>query len=369
MEDNITFWPDDDENMTTEAIPITPDPARVAYLEWRAAFILKINKAKTPLEAKIAINAILMFLIIVGNVWVIIAVIRQPKLRNSATNIFIVSLSISDLIIGVVFVPMQTADYAFGRKMTDPYLCFFTSFLHSAAQCGTSLSLICIAIDRYRAIVTPLKPKMTPQQALIGCGVVWFLCCAFSVQVYLNRGIEPHREVCGTINEEADKWMRVEYAIVLYLIPLIIIAVLYLIMIKTLWCSKSPSNSSNRNKKKAVKMLSFVVIQFALTWAPYWFWQIYVNHENNPPRIPVLYTDTLPSLFSQIFYCNSFINPILYAYFNENFRKEFVRLFPCLVRKAKVSPQTDTAKDKTADTNTNTNTNSTQVSTINSTAT
>ncbi|XP_070534246.1 G-protein coupled receptor 83-like [Ptychodera flava] len=362
---------------TTESVGPS---AQEIHLRWRAAFAAAIARMETPPLATTIISVTFMILIILGNLWVIMAVIRQPKLRNSATNVFIVSMSISDLIIGVAFVPIHITDFAYGRYTSSPVLCFITGFLHSCAMCGTTFSLIAIGFDRYRAIVHPLKPKMTVQQGLVCSGVIWLVCVVYSIQVYANFGIKTFTQqsgnetiivaqVCTVIRPDIDKWMRVEYFCVLYAIPLVILGLLYGIMIKTLWFGKSPSNSSNRSKKKAVKMLSFVVLQFALTWGPLYSLQIYYSHETNPPYNALLFSTTPANISILLSLCNSCINPVLYAYYNENFQKEFVKLFPCFYKKTKVAPEPAAAAPSNTNTGTLIRSQRTQTTSANPTTT
>ncbi|XP_070535178.1 neuropeptide FF receptor 2-like [Ptychodera flava] len=342
------------ENLTAGVAPNateTSGPSELElYMKWRAEFVAAIARMQTPPLATTVVCVVLMILIILGNVWVIVAVIRQPKLRNSATNVFIVSMSISDLIIGIAFIPIHIMDFAYGRRTSHPIPCFITAFFHSCAMCGTTFSLICIGADRYRAIVFPLKPKMPVQRALVCCGVVWLFCGLFSIQVYANYGIKiitqedgnesvVVTQICTVTRPDIDKWMRVEYFFVLYALPLIVLGALYGIMIKTLWFGKSPSNSSNRHKKKAIKMLSLVVIQFALTWGPVYSLQIYYTHETDPPLNPLLFSATPANITVLISLCNSWINPVIYAYYNEHFRNEFTNMVPCFFKETKVGPE------------------------------
>nr|XP_002741945.2 PREDICTED: neuropeptide Y receptor type 1-like [Saccoglossus kowalevskii] len=132
----------------------------------------KAAKLDTPPPLTVAFGVVFMIMIIVGNIWVIIAVFRQPKLRNSATNLFIVSLSVSDLMIAVFFIPYHVGHFAYRLPISNRAVCKLLGYLHWAAQCGTTFSLICIGVDRYRAIVQPMRPRFTVQHALIGCTIV-----------------------------------------------------------------------------------------------------------------------------------------------------------------------------------------------------
>ncbi|XP_070533259.1 G-protein coupled receptor 83-like [Ptychodera flava] len=317
----------------------------------------------TPPWVQAFLGGIFMLLITVGNIWVIVAVFRQPKLRNSATNLFIVSLSVSDLIIALVFIPVHIASFGYRLPISNRGACKFLFYIHWAAMCGTTFSLICIGLDRFRAIVQPLRPKMTVTHAAIGCTIVWVCSLGYSsvkiftndvitrnftsIQVYGNETVFGYvvSSECHIVDFKLDMIFRYVDLVVMYLIPLVILFVLYACMIITLWFGKAPTNSSNRSKKKAVKMLSFVVIQFAVTWLPNYSLQLYFVVTTRVPLIPFIWSNTPATMTTFFLLCNSWINPILYAYFNENYRKEFKKLFPCFhkCKEGKVSPE-DTAR-------------------------
>ncbi|XP_002736226.1 neuropeptide FF receptor 2-like [Saccoglossus kowalevskii] len=338
------------------------------------------DELNTPPSVTVVFGVVFMVLIIVGNIWVIIAVARQPKLRKSATNVFIVSLSISDLLVAVFFIPYHVAQFAYHTPISNRAMCKILGYFHWAAQCGTTFSLICIGIDRYRAIVQPMRPKLTLQNAFVGCFIVWVCALGYStfklpvndVLVwnetytfeYGNTTFEEYELVyeCHIKDEATDYWFRLTDLIIMYILPLLILTILYSIMVFTLWFSKSPTNSSSRNKKKAVKMLSFVVLQFALTWLPNHTLQFYFTWSETFPRNAFVYSIVPANLAIFIFLCNSWINPILYAYFNESYRKEFKKLFPCFYkcRETKIEPD-PTFQTKTFAGRTNMSTISTTV--------
>ncbi|XP_002733375.1 galanin receptor 2b-like [Saccoglossus kowalevskii] len=314
------------------------------------AFLEEVYAFDTPPEVTVSLGVLFMFLIIAGNLWVIIAVFRQPKLRKTATNIFIVSLSVSDLLLAVVFVPFHIGAFAYGMETSNKAVCNITAYLHWAAQCGTTFSLLCIGVDRFRAIVQPLRPKLTLQHAAIGCVLVWVCALGYSCGKFATVGIVSRNDTiyieqgndtitahsmyhfCYVTDFEVDKILRIFDFLVMYAIPLVILATLYSIMVFTLWFSKAPTNSGNRSKRKAIKMLSFVVLQFAITWLPINVIQMYYAWTVDFPLNPFLWSIVPSNLCVFILMCNSWINPILYAYFNESFRKEFRKLFPCFYK-------------------------------------
>ncbi|XP_002733858.1 galanin receptor 2a-like [Saccoglossus kowalevskii] len=367
---------DEEEQHSSESL--------ISYSYDYYALFERASKLNTPPPVTVAFGVVFMCMIIFGNIWVIVAVFRQPKLRKSATNLFIVSLSVSDLMVAVFFIPYHVALFAYNIPIINSALCKILGYFHWAAQCGTTFSLICICVDRYRAIVQPMKQKISIRQAMIGCTLVWLVSLGYSSfklsvndvlswneTIAVEHGNETFYEYelvafCYVKDESTDHWFRLTDLILMYIVPLIILTILYSIMVFTLWLSKSPSSSSSRNKKKAVKMLSFVVLQFALTWLPNHTLQFYFTWSETFPRSEFLYSNVPANLAIFIFLCNSWINPILYAYFNEHFRREFRKLFPCFYkcRTSTVEPE-ETATTRFGPTTGNIG--RTQISTISTT--
>lgn len=96
--------------------------------------------------------------ILVGNLMVIFAMIFYRRRLNTPTNVYIVSLSFADLSVGLATLPMYAFNYFSAATFTRyKYLCIlkYSSILFSLSS--SMYNLTAIAIDRYIAIIYPLK--------------------------------------------------------------------------------------------------------------------------------------------------------------------------------------------------------------------
>lgn len=101
------------------------------------------------------IDGFLFVSIVAGNCLTIAAVQLSRRLRSVVSNLFILSLAISDLLVGLT-IPYHLAIYLDVTLGESHLVCIMKFFFNIVACCVSIWNLIAIAIDRYIAIVYPL---------------------------------------------------------------------------------------------------------------------------------------------------------------------------------------------------------------------
>lgn len=101
------------------------------------------------------VDGFLVVTIICGNVLTILAVRYSRRLRSIISNLFILSLAISDMIVGFTL-PYHLAFYVGTKLGTVRFWCILRFFLIIFACCVSIWNLMAIAVDRYIAICYPL---------------------------------------------------------------------------------------------------------------------------------------------------------------------------------------------------------------------
>ncbi|KAK3101920.1 hypothetical protein FSP39_007360 [Pinctada imbricata] len=141
---------------------------------------------KTMLTSGMIVTSVLLLGIIVvvllGNSLVIIAVIKTRKLRT-VTNIYIVSLACSDLLLGICVLPYSASYevlgfWPFGRTWCSMWLAI------DVLLCTASILNLCaISLDRFLAVTNPMKyPSLMSKRrgrVLVSC--VWILSLIISL--------------------------------------------------------------------------------------------------------------------------------------------------------------------------------------------
>lgn len=303
---------------------------------------------------------IVMFGSLIGNVLVICVVVMNRQMRT-ITNYLIVNMAVADLLITVVSMPVTVKANVTGRgiEWSDgvlyDILCKIIPFSQSLSIASSVLSLTVIAVDRFLAVMYPLKRYMTFHISYGAMALVWIVGIAVnSPTLYAQKVVmfkEEGRASWGCIEEwepafteETSKDFTIVLFVIFYVVPLVTMSVLYSFVIHKLWVRKVPGNQtaenerrSQKSKKKVLKMLLAVVILFALCWLPVYVTQFiwFFGQKDFPCGPP----GTLVFMGYFLGHANSAINPAIYAIFNSNFRKGFRDVLLCRCRRNRVAPQ------------------------------
>ncbi|XP_063064510.1 prokineticin receptor 1a [Engraulis encrasicolus] len=135
--------------------------------------------------ATIVIAVVLVVIILVcgvGNCLFIAALARYKKLRN-LTNLLIANLAVSDVLVAVVCCPFLM-DYYVVKQLSWEHglvLCASINYLRTVSLYVSTNALLAIAVDRYMAIVHPLRPRMKHQTAYCLILGVWVVPVLISI--------------------------------------------------------------------------------------------------------------------------------------------------------------------------------------------
>ncbi|XP_055598336.1 somatostatin receptor type 2-like [Uranotaenia lowii] len=273
-----------------------------------------------------------------GNTLVIYVVLRFSKMQT-VTNMYILNLAIADqcFLIGIPFLitTMHLGEWTFGNGMCKAYM-----VSTSITQFTSSIFLFIMSADRYIAVCHPISsPRFrTPLVSKIVSFFAWTASALIMLPVMLYA---------NTIQREKDKlscnivWPSENagnsgttftlYSLILgFAIPLSLILMFYYLVIRKLRTvgPKSKSKEKKRSHRKVTKLVLTVITVYVLCWLPYWISQVALI--NSPPDICKSRLEiTVFVLVSCLGYSNSAMNPILYAFLSDNFKKSFLKACTC----------------------------------------
>uniref|UniRef100_A0A8C3TB30 D(1B) dopamine receptor n=1 Tax=Chelydra serpentina TaxID=8475 RepID=A0A8C3TB30_CHESE len=284
-----------------------------------------------------------------GNVLVCVAIIRFRHLRSKVTNIFIVSLAVSDLLVALLVMPWKAVAEVAGYW---PFGAFCNVWVAFDIMCSTAsiLNLCVISMDRYWAISSPFRyeRKMTQRVALVMISVAWALSVLISF-------IPVHTSSCDS---SLNRTYAISSSLISFYIPVAIMLVTYTriyriaqVQIRRISsleraaehaqscrsnrvdCHHHTSlKTSIRKETKVLKTLSVIMGVFVCCWLPFFILNCMVPFCESPPNDPhaglPCVSETTFNIFVWFGWANSSLNPIIYA-FNADFRKVFSNLLGC----------------------------------------
>ncbi|GCC29056.1 hypothetical protein chiPu_0007493 [Chiloscyllium punctatum] len=124
---------------------------------------------------------LIIILTTAGNSLLILLIFTQRSLRNTS-NYFLVSLFMSDLMVGLVVMPPAMLNELYGRWVLEGELCSVWYSFDVMCCSASILNLCVISLDRYFLIISPLKYKlrMTSCRALFLIFTTWTLAALAS---------------------------------------------------------------------------------------------------------------------------------------------------------------------------------------------
>ncbi|KAK9501381.1 hypothetical protein O3M35_012116 [Rhynocoris fuscipes] len=159
-----TIWPSIVVQAHYNETNITMQDNLVSEQDWTVVLATII---KATIMGAIIIAAIF------GNLLVIVSVMRHRKLRI-ITNYFVVSLAFADMLVAVAVMTFSASvQLTGGRWIFGPFMCDAWNSLDVYFSTASILHLCCISVDRYYAIVKPLRYPISMTKRVVA---IMLLC-------------------------------------------------------------------------------------------------------------------------------------------------------------------------------------------------
>ncbi|XP_077999602.1 tachykinin-like peptides receptor 99D [Glandiceps talaboti] len=272
-----------------------------------------------------------------GNIIVIWIVLAHRRMRT-VTNYFLVNLAIADTLIATLNIPFNFSFLLNNVWYFGFAYCKIARFIGQVTVLASVFTLSSIAVDRYIAIVHPMKPRMSRARAKTIIAFVWIIAAIICLPIFIYASLklfkcpDGERTVCvmiwpDGIFQEYEFWYNVSLMIIEYFLPLAAMSVSYYIVGIKLWGSHAPGESSSRHKeqlkakRKVVKMMIVVVILFALCWLPVHVYYLLGRHHHQIYQF--IHIQHIYMFMFWISMSNSMYNPFIYCWLNDRFRKGF----------------------------------------------
>ncbi|XP_026150744.1 trace amine-associated receptor 13c-like [Mastacembelus armatus] len=269
------------------------------------------------------------FLTVVLNLLVIISISHFRQLHTT-TNLLLLSLAVSDFLVGVLLMPVRILLIK-GCWFLGSLICglfYYASFILTTASVG---NMVLISVDRYVAICDPLSyPTKVTQKRVKVCVCLSWACSVLYNGVILNdflKNPDKYNSCYGECVSIVSSTTGAVDVMVTFVGPITVIIVLYMRVflvavsqaramrshIAAVTAPGSVSVTTKKSERKAAKTLGVVVMVFLMCFCPYFSPSLTGQDTSSSATFSVFGVWLL--------YCNSCVNPMIYAFFYPWFRK------------------------------------------------
>ncbi|XP_072164874.1 histamine H3 receptor-like [Diadema setosum] len=335
---------------------------------------------------------------IIGNMFVIVAFSKDRRIRDKVPNIIILNLSITDLLIGLIVLPINTIALVLRRWPFGEFLCKAWLTLDYTLCSVSVVTIVLISLDRYWLVKKQLKyaSYQTRRRVIVTIVSAWCVCLVYYVTLAFGwiRMSGKKSEVDYSMKCEMEYSFSIPMTLAMNLIEFIIPFTAILFLNISVYCSirrgprdivhrrvpsakgmqyvaisslksrtgtmtppcKKPSRrlqqssrscdiptidsarhveSAGNNAKeesersqdarqyirhrKAASLLAVLVGAFMFCWLPYQFTSIRLAFCGD------CVFDLTWEITNNLLWCNSTMNPFLYAFTNVRFGQHFRR--------------------------------------------
>ncbi|XP_071948841.1 adenosine receptor A3-like [Antedon mediterranea] len=282
----------------------------------------------------------LLLTIIIGNTIVIVTVYTKRGLRRLPSNIFISSLAVTDLLNGLIGLPLSIIGYILRRQFLYSVNCAIWYFVPCVILIHVSvLHLIVITFDRFIAVKYPFRYHvwMSSGKAFKTCIYVSLIGILIGGSPFVSAGVAsifvPTPNVTFEYECGGSALFNIYGAPVFYYfthpitgltIPCLFVVYAYIFLIASkaeLKTAKQSGKNVTRREMKVTKTTAIVLLVYTLCIAPSALKHFIQGYIDNGYTWLAWY----PWFSDYIGIANSMMNPFIYAGRSKEMRKEFIK--------------------------------------------
>ncbi|XP_075545239.1 cholecystokinin receptor type A-like isoform X5 [Dermacentor variabilis] len=331
---------------------------------------------------RILLYAIIFVCAVVGNSLVIITLVQRRRMRT-VTNVFLLNLAISDLLLGVFCMPTTLVGSVLRNFVLGAAMCKLIPYLQAVSVSVSAWTLVSISLERFFAIVRPLESRrwQTRSHAYKVILMVWLCSMVTMLPIAVLSQLVPlrgERKKCREVwpNVTSERVFNVYLDVTLFLLPLVIMSFVYSCIGATLCHGMKIDNKneelmstavvheeyhtnpnmpqlmappdvearlqkmprrqfifrgnyrkSRASKRRVIRMLSVLVLEFFVCWTP-----LYVLHTWTVFDAHAAYSRVPAGAFAAVHllaYVSSCCNPITYCFMHDKYRQAFRNVLAC----------------------------------------
>ena len=225
-----------------------------------------------------------------------------PRVRNIPENnrLFLLSLTISGFGTGVgAFIYIAPA--AYGQWIYSDAFCVFVSVIMAVFSFVSIISLICLTVDKYIAIMKPLRySQLITRRRVIAVIIVTWVLCAIDITCFYSpiiSGLPVSYRVSAaactpelTSSDSLSFLHTILIGIITILLPLASISFIYIHLYRIIrkqiheLQSRLAQSQDDCNRKstltgegKVIRLFAAITVTYIIVWTPYFIAITYTN--------------------------------------------------------------------------------------------
>lgn len=219
----------------------------------------------------------------------ITAIVIFAKGKRSKTDLrpFLINLAVADLIMAIFCIPFTFTNQLLDEWIFTKPMCPIVLLLQAVAVTASVSTNMAIGIDRFYAVVSPLKSRVTSSKYKIIISIIWLIAISLNcVQLVVGRATEKQTNITTTTQTTngndslaistpnhirlqcseiwANEYGRRTYSMFIlfltYITPLAILTFTYSIVGNLLWRRRLPGNDDairDQQQLKSKRKVSF----------------------------------------------------------------------------------------------------------------
>ncbi|KAL9958955.1 hypothetical protein ACROYT_G036033, partial [Oculina patagonica] len=298
------------------------------------------SMSEVAAEAIFTTLIVILILCILGNSAICIIVSRHYQL-HTVTNAYFVNMAVNQLLFALFSIPPYLRISSSSITEGEQWLCVFIGFSFEFFAALSSLALTLLTIERYYVISNSGRKKIsakTTSKMIFAASVsaLTFAVLWLSLDGSSTRCSFPSSDIGYSLNcfpllgahrTEALKILNIIYVLMCFLLPMALMAVLFVKMARPLWSGSHgvrPLGIGNTNtirffaEIKTTRTLFLISVLHLCCWLPLCITSLYLSSQLRENDL-YSFSSTTKVVSICLAFASSCINPLMYALRNPRF--------------------------------------------------
>lgn len=293
---------------------------------------------------------IIFFTGFLGNLFVISVVGNKGRRGGRLVDTFVVNLALADLVF-VLTLPLwaisasQGGYWDFGP--TGNLLCKLSSYIIAVNRFSNIFFLTCMSVDRYLAVVKLMDSRYLRSSQCIRatCAAIWLSSLVLGIPSLVYRRVELSGDGLSCVEDDNSYFflsLGLAMALLTFIFPVLIIVLCYGTIIVHLnkHCVATANPRSEARRRHSLKMVLSIIVAFVVSWLPFNIFKVIIIGSQ---LSKVDLNCGAPSwqrngllISCCLAFLNSCVNPAIYFFLDNHFRRRAEILFKTCMGKPKL---------------------------------